>query len=304
MYKVKLPKPLSANDEIRIVAPASVVDNEYIENTVKALTDLGYKVSLGKNLFNGFNQFSGTDEERLDDFQEALDDKNISAIFCARGGYGSVRIINKLNFTGFQKTPKWIVGFSDITVFHSFLNCKLNIATIHSPMPVNFKSPHFNDNLSQLNGILRGNMGKIHIKSDPLNSPGNVSGRLVGGNLSILLNLQSTPFEIDTKDAILFIEDVGEQLYHLDRMMQNLILSGKLSHLKGLIVGGMTDMSDKTRPFGKTPNEIVHEAVKDFGYPVIFNFPAGHMSNNVPFILGAKVQLISAPKESELIMPG
>jgi muramoyltetrapeptide carboxypeptidase len=291
MHPIKLPPPLSVNDEIRIVAPASIVERDYIEDAIRALKNLGYKVTLGKNVFNGANQFSGTDGERLADFQEALDDRNVRAIFCARGGYGSIRIADQLNFSGFRKKPKWIVGFSDITVFHSLLNCYHHIASIHSPMPVNFHSPHFSDNLSQLNNILKGKADQITILSDPLNRQGFAKGQLIGGNLSILHNLQSTPFEVKTKGAILFLEDIGEQLYHLDRMMQNLKLSGKLSRLRGLIVGGMTDMSDKQRPFGKTPNEIVLDTVKNFNFPVAFNFPAGHMANNIPFIIGGEIKL-------------
>jgi muramoyltetrapeptide carboxypeptidase len=238
-----------------------------------------------------YNQFAGTDKERLSDFQDALNDRQLKAIFCARGGYGSMRIVNQLDFTAFRKNPKWIAGFSDITVFHSLLNCHFHVASIHSTMPANFDSPRFTSNLKGLDKLLKGEYIEIALPHDEMNRTGKGIGRLVGGNLSILINLQATPFEVITHDSILFLEDVGEQLYHLDRMMQNLLLSGKLSKLKGLIVGNLTDMKDKQRPFGKTPHEIILDAVKDFRYPVAFNFPAGHADNNVPFILGGTVKL-------------
>lgn len=291
MGNLRTPSPLLTGDEIRIVAPASVVERDYIEKTIVALSNLGYQTTLGKNVFSAFHQFAGTDQERIIDFQEAIDDPKVKAVFCARGGYGSVRIIDKIDFSKLKKIPKWIVGFSDITVFHSHLNSNLKIKTLHSPMPVNFGNPQFADNLSQLNRILQGQKPNIEISGNPLNRNGESKGILVGGNLSILYSLQSTPYALETKNKILFIEDVGEQLYHLDRMLNNFLLSGKLKYLKGLVVGAMTDMQDKKRPFGKTPYEIILDAVKQYGYPVSFGFPAGHIDNNVPFILGHEIAL-------------
>jgi muramoyltetrapeptide carboxypeptidase len=180
------------------------------------------------------------------------------------------------------------------------LNTKFKMETLHSPMPVNFESPQFPENLSQINRILKGQKPKIETSHNPLNRKGYNRGRLVGGNLSILYSLQSTPYELETKNKILFIEDVGEQLYHLDRMLNNFLLSGKLSYLKGLIVGGMTDMQDKKRPFGRTPYEIILDIVKQFNYPVLFDFPAGHTDNNVPFILGAEVGLRIGDSDSKI----
>jgi muramoyltetrapeptide carboxypeptidase len=300
MPPVTWPASLSNGDEIRIVAPASVVEEEYVHNAAKALSDMGYHVTYGKLVFTTDNQYAGTDAQRLSDFQEALDDRKVKAIFCARGGYGSIRIVNRLDFTVFRKEPKWIVGFSDITVFHSLLNCHFNVPSIHSPMPVNFGSPFFAAGLEALDQLLKGERSGMEFDANPMNRSGEAMGKLVGGNLSLLINLQSTPFEIITRGAVLFIEDVGEQLYHLDRMMRNLLLSGKLNGLKGLIVGGMTEMSDKKRPFGKTPDEIVLDAVKDFNYPVAFSFPAGHMENNRPFLLGTTVELSAGPSKTEI----
>ncbi len=300
MTVIKFPPKLKNSDTISIVAPASVVKKEYIEQTVISLTQLGYNVILGKNIFSGFNQFAGTDEQRLYDFQSALNDRNIKAIFCARGGYGSVRIIDLMDFSEFRRFPKWIVGFSDVTVFHSVLNGSYQIATIHSPMPVNYDSPFFSENIQQLNSILRGKMPEITFSYNSLNRIGNCLGRLVGGNLSILYNLQATSYEIETKNNILFIEDVGEQLYHLDRMLNNFRMSGKFQKLKGLIVGGMTAMEDKKRPFGKTANEIIRETVQEYDIPVAFDFPAGHIDNNKPFILGAEIELSVKTNETSI----
>jgi muramoyltetrapeptide carboxypeptidase len=291
MHTTILPQPLSSNDEIRIIAPASAVEKEYIDKTINSLVGLGFNVSLGKYALARFHQFAGKDWQRAEDFQEAINDPLVGAIFCARGGYGSIRIIPKIDFSELLERPKWLAGFSDITVFHSFLNRTLNISTIHAPMPVNFDNPHFTENLKKLKDILNGNKPEISIGPHKLNLKGKGRGKLVGGNLSIIYSLQSTRFELDTRENILFIEDVGEQLYHLDRMMQNLLLSGKLEELSGLIVGEMTDMKDKRRPFGQTAYEIISDAVKCFDFPVVFGFPAGHTDNNVPFILGPEAEL-------------
>lgn len=282
---------LNPGEQIRIIAPASVVERDYIVNTVQSLEALGYKVSLGKYIFSVFNQFAGTDEQRIQDFQEGIDDSEVKAIFCARGGYGSVRIINSLDFSSFREHPKWIVGFSDITIFHTLLNNQFSLPSIHAPMPVNFSSTSFQNNLRQLNNILIGKLENISIEKHALNIEGIGKGNIVGGNLSILYSLQATSYEIDTENKILFIEDVGEQLYHLDRMLQNFSLSGKFKDITGLIVGGLTAMKDKKRPFGKNAEEIIREYVEDSGIPVAFGFPAGHIENNVPFMLGAKIEL-------------
>ncbi len=291
MGTLTAPPALKEGDEIRIVAPASIVKKESVDKATEVLSELGYQITLGKHIFSEYNQFAGSDAERLSDFQDAIDDHNVKAIFCARGGYGSLRIIDKIEFSGFQHRQKWIVGFSDITVFHSLINQKYNTATIHAPMPINSGSSHFTDNLGQLNNLFTGERNDISLPYHSLNRKGNCRGKLLGGNLTIIHNLQSTPYEFKTDNSILFIEEVGEQLYHLDRMMNNLLLSGKLGNLSGLLVGSMAEMQDKKRPFGKTANEIILDAVKEFNYPVAFDFPAGHIENNTPFLLGTEVEL-------------
>jgi muramoyltetrapeptide carboxypeptidase len=300
MSPSRLPDFLSPGDEIRIISPASVVEKDYIFKTVHALEKLGYKVSLGNHVFEEYHQFAGEDKNRIEDVQQALDDDRVRAIFCARGGYGSIRIMDKLDFSAFMQRPKWLVGFSDITVFHAHINGNLQVSSIHSPMPINVDGPHFQDNLQQLNHILQGKFSPVDFDYNTLNRTGKSKGILIGGNLSILCNLQSTPFEIDTYNKILFIEDVGEQLYHLDRMLNNLRLSGKLSNLKGMIVGGLTDMTDKKRPFGKSAPEIVADAVAAYDYPVAFNFQAGHCDNNIPFLLGVEIELLVKKENSAL----
>ncbi|MGD2036083.1 MAG: LD-carboxypeptidase, partial [Bacteroidales bacterium] len=270
------------------------------DSAAASLSGLGFKVTFGKHLFSRFHQFAGTDDERAGDFREALNDSNVRAVFCARGGYGSLRIIDKIDFSPFGKDPKWVIGFSDITVFHSLLCQAFHAVTIHAPMPINSESDHFSNNLEQLNDLLLGRKNGIVFPHHPLNRKGLANGRIMGGNLSIIHNLQATPYELDTNDTILFIEEVGEQLYHLDRMMTNLLLSGKLKNLKGLIVGGMTEMKDKRTSFGKTACEIVLEAASSFDYPVAFGFPAGHMESNVPFLLGTQIELKVTDSESSV----
>lgn len=291
MQKVIPPPFLSKGDEIRIVAPASAVQKEYIEQTMAALRNQGFKVSLGNHIFSNYFQFAGTDAERTEDFQNALDDEHVRAVFCARGGYGSVRIVDKIDFSPLKIRPKWIAGFSDITIFHNHLNCNYRIASIHSPMPVNFHNPGFQKNLARFHDILGGEKPAFQFSGNTLNRPGICSGELTGGNLSILCSLQSTPYETDTQGKILFIEDVGEQHYRLDRLLYILKLSGRLKHLSGLIIGGMTEMYDNKRPFGKTPYEIILDAVKDYDFPVAFDFPAGHTARNLPFILGLEISM-------------
>jgi muramoyltetrapeptide carboxypeptidase len=301
MQTTIIPRSLAESDEIRIIAPASAVEKETIDKTIQSLVDLGYIVSLGKNTLNRYHQFAGNDSERAEDFQEAIDDPSVGAIFCARGGYGSIRIIDQIDFSSITENPKWIAGFSDITVFHTYLNRVFNLATIHSPMPVNVSSASFPENLKKLKKILEGNQPELKIEKHELNRLGTGKGKLVGGNLSILYSLQSTKYEIDTLGNILLIEDVGEQLYHIDRMMQNFLHSGKLEGLSGLIVGGMTDMKDKRRPFGKTAEEIVLDTVKKFDFPVAVGFPGGHMESNQPFIMGAEIKFTVDKTMSKIV---
>jgi muramoyltetrapeptide carboxypeptidase len=289
--KMIFPPTLQKGDRIRIVAPAGKVSKEKVFPGIELLQEMDYEVLIGNHVFDRHFQYAGTDHQRAADLQEAINDPLTRAIICARGGYGSVRIVEKLNFTPFLESPKWLVGFSDVTVLHSVLN-SLHIASVHGAMPGSFlenkkplKSFH-----SLMEALTLGN-SQVDIEANPLNRNGKCTGELVGGNLSLLYSLQGTPWQLDTRGKILFLEDVSEYLYHLDRMMQNLRLSGQLKHLSGLVVGGLTDMKGNESPFGKSACEIIREAVQHYNFPVSFDFPAGHIPKNLSLILGAQYEL-------------
>ena len=286
--KMRSPEYLQTADKIGIVACARKISLEEIQPAIDILKDWGLDVVLGKNLFNVDNQYSGTDKERAEDLQTMLDDPSIKAIISARGGYGTMRIIDKIDFKQFKKQPKWIVGYSDITVLHSHIH-NFKIETLQATMPVNFTK-----NKEATESLRRGLFGEESIYSmeaNPLNKKGKAKGIVVGGNLSLLYALTGSPSDIDTNGKILFIEDLDEYLYHIDRMMINLKRAGKLKHLAGLVVGGMTDMKDNATPFGKTAEEIIIDAVKEYNYPVCFNFPAGHIDRNLAIRFGREAQL-------------
>ncbi|MBE9469107.1 MAG: LD-carboxypeptidase [Bacteroidetes bacterium] len=285
------PKYLKQGDKVAIVSTARKISKKEIAQAVKVFKEWGLIVVLGENIFKSCNQFAGTDQERLSDLQQMLDDKSIKAIICSRGGYGTVRIIDKLNFDKFIENPKWIVGYSDITVLHSKIN-KLNIESIHATMPINFsESSEDNESVVSLKKALFGEQIKYEFKAHKFNKVGTVNAPIVGGNLSILYSLRGTSVDIDTDNKILFIEDLDEYLYHIDRMMQNLKLGNKLKNLKGLIVGGMCDMNDNTIPFGKTAYEIINDVVAEYDYPVCYNFSAGHIKQNFALIMGREINL-------------
>jgi muramoyltetrapeptide carboxypeptidase len=291
MPNLKLISPpfLKPGDSVGIVAPARKISETELLSSVKILQNWGLKVKLGKHIYSSFNQFAGKDEVRLQDFQAMLDDTEVKAIFSARGGYGALRIIDSLDFTLFQKHPKWIVGYSDVTVFHSHIHTHTGIETLHATMPINFEKDA--ESLILLKKALFGEAPNYTLPSHPLNRNGESKGIIVGGNLSLLYALASTPSDIETKDKILFLEDLDEYLYHIDRMMMQLKRGGKLAHLKGLIVGSFSEMKDNTVPFGKTAEEIIQDAVQEYNYPVCFNFPAGHGNKNFPLFMGRSASL-------------
>ncbi|MGB3949091.1 MAG: LD-carboxypeptidase [Bacteroidia bacterium] len=294
---MKQPEFLKKGDKVGIVAPARKMSKEELLPAIEILNSWGLEVVLGKNLFCEENQFSGSDEQRAEDLQKMLDDPSIKAIISARGGYGTLRIIDKINFFTFTQHPKWIVGYSDITVLHSHIHT-LGITTIHATMPINFSKN--TEATESLRKALFGESIKYNFESHPLNKniTSIIEGEVVGGNLSLIYALTGSVSDIDTKDKILFIEDLDEYLYHIDRMMLNLKRSGKLSHLKALIVGGMTDMKDNTVPFGKTAEEIILDTIKDYNYPVYFGFPAGHIDRNLALYFGKKAKIIAIDKQN------
>ena len=231
-----IPKKLEAGDKIGVISTARKITIEELSPAIKTIESWGLKVVFGINLFKEEDQFSGTVEQRTADLQGMIDDNSIKAILCARGGYGTVQIIDSIDFNNLKKNSKWIVGYSDVTVLHSHLN-NLGIASLHATMPINFKS-NTKESLSSLKKSLFGNLNSIECKAHPLNKFGKIVGHIVGGNLSILYSLLGSHSDIDTSGKILFIEDLDEYLYHIDRMMMNLNRNGMLGKLKGLIVGG------------------------------------------------------------------
>jgi len=290
------PPWLKKGDKIGIVSPARTISFEEVHPAIRIFQRYGLEVVLGSYVFSRHHQFAGTDDQRRRDFQQMLDDPSIRAIVCARGGYGSVRIIDQLDFARFLQFPKWIVGYSDITVFHSHLHRQFGMETLHATMPVHLVSENPGDSLDTMLNALFGLRISYSYNKTPLSREGKSEGLLVGGNLSILYSLSGSLSELDTRGKILFLEDVDEYLYHIDRMMMNLKRSGKLEPLKGLVVGSMNRMNDNAVPFGKSANEIIIDAVKDYKYPVCFDFPAGHSDNNLALILGRKVLLKVGPQ--------
>ena len=283
-----LPSYLNKGDTVAIIATARKVSKEEIQPAVAFFESYGLSVVLGKNLFESSNQYAGTDAQRTEDLQWALNDKTIKAIIIARGGYGSVRTIEQIDFTEFKKHPKWMVGYSDVTVLHNAIH-KIGVATLHATMPLNFTKNE--EATKSMVDALFGKLIQVETEENYSNISGTTKGQLVGGNLSLIYSLSGTPFDIDTRDKILFIEDLDEYLYHIDRIMMQLKLSGKLKKLKGLIVGGMTDMKDNAIPFGKFPEDIILDAVKEYNYPVCFDFPAGHIDRNLAMYFGREVEL-------------
>ncbi len=279
-------KDLNIGDKIGIISTARKISMEELKSSIKLLEEWGLKVVFGKNLFEEDNQFSGTVFQRSSDLQSMIDDDSIKAILCARGGYGTVQIIDKVDFSHLIKNPKWIIGYSDVTVLHSHLH-QLGITSLHATMPINFEK-NTPKALESLKSALFGLRNLTEISHHHFNRFGKVEGEIVGGNLSILYSLLGSVSDINTDGKILFIEDLDEYLYHVDRMMMNLKRNGKLKNLKALIIGGMSDMNDNTIPFGKTAEEIILEYIKEFDFPVCFNFPAGHLDDNRCVRFGVK----------------
>ena len=283
------PDFVKKGDKIAIVCTARKVDFKEINDAVQILTSWGLEPVIGATIGKENNQFAGSDQERASDFQKMLTDKEIKAIWCARGGYGTVRIIDKIDFSAFIEHPKWIIGYSDITVLHSHIH-NFGIATMHAPMPIDI---HKNtaQSINSLKDALFEKKIKYKVPSSKKNILGKCKGQLVGGNLSILYSLCGSVSSIDTSGKILCIEDLDEYLYHIDRMLQNLKRNGYFKNLSGLIVGGMTNLHDNNIPFGKKYKRIILDIVEEYGFPVVFKFPVGHLEDNRALILGAEVSL-------------
>ena len=286
------PPNLIKGNKVAFVAPARSVSEDEVKNAIELFEKHGLKVVHSKKLFGKHNQFSGSDFERSDDFQQYLDNPDIKAIISVRGGYGSIRTLQNINFEKFKCSPKWIVGYSDVTVFHSYINNQLGFETIQAPMPFNLNKSDFDlDSFNKTFDILFGKLSNYVFEPHEFNVWGNATGRLIGGNLSVLYSLCGTPAEFKSQGNILFVEDIDEYLYHIDRMMMNLKYGGKLHNLKGIIVGDMTDMKDNNIPFGKNAYEIIADVLSGYNIPVCYGFPAGHGKRNWPLIMGHTVSL-------------
>ena len=280
------PNYLQTGDKVALVSPAGNIAPEYIEHAIQLLSSWGLEPIAGKHVAAKYNYFAGTDAERAEDMQWAMNDEDIRAIFCTRGGYGCMRIVEQLDYSKFQGNPKWLIGCSDITVFHSKLNT-LGIESLHGPMPKSFQTTD-QEALRRTRKFLSGQITPYIIPAHPFNREGVVQAELVGGNLCLLHCIRSSAIEHYHRNSILFIEDVGENLYAVDRMMQSLKLAGKFEYLQGVIVGSFSEMQGES--FGKTAYEIIKEALEDYDFPVCFGFPAGHTSENYPLILGANIE--------------
>jgi len=283
------PEFLSKGDTVTIVATARKIDLESLKPAIVLLESWGLHVVIGSSIGAEDYQLAGPDSLRAADFQKAIDDPSIKAVWAAKGGYGTVRFIDAIDFTRFRQKPKWVIGFSDMTVLHSHIN-NMGIETLHSIMAFNvktatpaaietFRKALFGENLSYT------------VPAHPYNKLGTASGELVGGNLSVLYSILGSSSQVDCKDKILFIEDLDEYLYHIDRMMMNLKRNGWFQHVKAVIVGGMTEMNDNQVPWGKDALQIIQEIFKDYDFPVIYNFPAGHIRDNRALIFGKTIDL-------------
>lgn len=293
-----MPEFLKKGDTVGITATARKIDLENLAPAIQLLESWGLKVVIGRTIGKEENQLAGPDWLRATDFQEMLDNPNIKAIWGAKGGYGTVRIIDKIDFTNFKKKPKWVVGFSDMTILHSHIN-NMGIGTLHAMMALSTKTaaPESSESLRK---ALFGEKLEYRVPCHNFNREGKAEGELVGGNLSVLFSLMGSKSEINYNGKILFIEDLDEYLYHIDRMMMNLKRNGYFDGLKGMVIGGMTSMNDNEIPWGKDALEIIQDVTKGFSFPVVYNFPAGHLKDNRALILGKKVSLEVNDKESIL----
>jgi len=288
------PDYLKSGDTIAIIAPSGVLNNrnQAIENAKKLIIEWGLVPIIGKNIYKKNYHFAGNDKERFDDLQWAFDHKNIKAIWCARGGYGSIRIVDKLNFDQFKKYPKWLIGYSDITVLHNKLN-NLGSETIHGMMAINMEGnqKEIIESIESLKNCLFGKLKSYHINNNKYNRIGKSSGILVGGNLTLLASQLGSNSEIDTKNKILFIEEIGEYKYHIDRMLQSLKRAGFFDNCNGVIIGDMSEIKINSPSWGSSVNELIYDVLKPYKFPISFGMQSGHLKHNKSLIFGRNIDL-------------
>lgn len=313
MNQLTFPPYLQPGDRVRIVSPSGKIDKEFLKGAKARMESWGLDVSIGKHAGESHGTFSGTVSQRLADLQTAFDDERIAAIFCSRGGYGAVHLAGKLDFSGFSRHPKWIIGFSDITVLHN-LTQHAGFASLHAPMARHLTVEPADDPCTlSLKDILTGHFSpetaealqpvpsgfRYTCETHPLNRKGTGEGILRGGNLAVFYGLRGTPYDIPPEGSVLFIEDVGERPHAVERMVYNLKLGGVLERLSGLVIGQFTEY-EETRSLGKVLYEALADVVREYGYPVCFNFPVGHVRRNLPLINGARVTLEVGRKDVKL----
>ncbi|MBP6230775.1 MAG: LD-carboxypeptidase [Paludibacteraceae bacterium] len=293
------PPFLKQGDTIAIISPSGVVEATLVFNAKEVLESWGYKVLLGHSYLAENGRFAGTDEQRIADIVWALTDENIHAVFCSRGGYGLIRLLDKIDWNKVVQSPKMIVGFSDITVLHNVC-AQLGIYSVHSPMAKHLAIDALDSSSTYLRELLQGNVPNYSVEPHPFNRNGKVEGKLIGGNLSVLYGLRGTPYDLDYTDAILVLEDIGERAYHLDRMMYNLLLGGVFTQIKGLVVGQFSDIpTDESFPY--SPYEIIQQVVSLYDFPVCYDFPVGHVKENFPLLLGAQYALTISSESTKLL---
>jgi len=297
---------LQKGDQLRIISTARKITIDELQAAQELFESWGLVVSFGKHLFSEDHQFAGTKEERLADIQSAIDDPSVKVVVCARGGYGTVQLIDEIDFSRFEKHPKWLVGYSDVTVLHNHINQNLGIETLHATMPINFPKNGENDATKSLKKALFGEQLHYEFEAEPksiLNFE-KMQAPIVGGNLSILYSLTGTNSQISSNGKFLFMEDLDEYFYHIDRMLMNLKRAGIFEGCKGILVGGMSDMNDNTVPYGKTAEEIILENCSDLNIPIIFGIPAGHIEKNCALIMGRNLCIHREEKKIKMTFDG
>lgn len=294
------PNPIQSGDTVYVLSTARYISQNTIKPFVEWVKSFGLEVLIGDTIGSKDNQYAGDEECRVKDFQNALDDPSVKAVFFAKGGYGSIRMVDKINWNSFVKNPKWLVGFSDMTVWHNHVNQFFGISSIHGLMATTFKN-NTQESKDVLKDLIFGKYQDIIFTSDSQNRfTKEIEGQLIGGNLSIMYSLLGTNQGWGTNGKILFLEDLDEYLYHIDRMMKSIELAGKFKGLNGIVVGGFTDLHDNDDPFGGIASSIILEHTDKYGIPVVFGLPSGHIDNNIPLVLGAQVRISESDNQMKL----